>query len=111
MRLGTNMVEYIPVGEALQLVSPFKGEKEVLAFMSNVDTAFEVIKPEHSDILYKFVLTRISGEPRVAIAHRTLENMNFLVRSRYYMSPITFVSTLTDTFIAAIHKRRVCCLL
>ena len=45
MRLGTNMAEYIPVGEALQLVSPFKGEKEVLSFMSNVDTAFEVIKP------------------------------------------------------------------
>jgi hypothetical protein len=46
----------------------------VLAFISNVDTAFEVINPHNSDVLYKFVLKRISGEPRVAIAHRHLEN-------------------------------------
>ena len=42
----------ISVGEALKLVSPFKEDKrEVLAFISNVDTAFEVINPENSDIL------------------------------------------------------------
>jgi hypothetical protein len=46
----------------------------VLAFISNVDTAFEVINPDNSDVLYKFVLTRISGEPRVAITHRNIEN-------------------------------------
>jgi hypothetical protein len=69
------MAEYISVNEALKLVSPFKGDKrEVLAFISNVDMAFEVINPDNSATLYKFVLTRISGEPRVAITHRSLEN-------------------------------------
>jgi len=73
------MAEYISVGEALKLVSPFKGDKkEVLAFISNVDTAFEVINPDNSDVLYKFILTRISGEPRIAIAHRHLENKDDL---------------------------------
>ena len=73
------MAEHISVGEALKLVSPFKGDKrEVLAFISNVDTAFEVINPEDSDVLYKFVLTRISGEPRTAITHRNLENWDDL---------------------------------
>jgi hypothetical protein len=69
------MTDYISVSEALKLVSPFKGDKKkILAFISNVDTAFEVINPDNSDVLYKFVLTRISGEPRVAITHRNLEN-------------------------------------
>jgi len=69
------MADFISISEALKLVSPFKGEKkEVLAFISNVDTAFEVINPDNADVLYKFVLTRISGEPRVAITHRNLEN-------------------------------------
>jgi len=73
------MAEHISVGGALKLVSPFKGdESEVLAFISNVDTAFEVINPENSDVLYKFVLTRISGEPRTAITHRNLENWDDL---------------------------------
>jgi hypothetical protein len=67
--------EYISVSEALKLVSPFSGDKkEVLAFISNVDTAFEVVNPEYSGRLYKFVLTRISGEPRIAITHRHLES-------------------------------------
>ena len=69
------MAQYISVTEALKLVCPFKRDKrEVLAFISNVDTAFEVIDPEQTDILYRFVLTRISGEPRTAITHRNLEN-------------------------------------
>jgi len=69
------MAQYIPVTEALKLVCPFKGDKrEVVAFTSNVDTAFEVIDPEQADTLYRFVLTRISGEPRTAITHRNLEN-------------------------------------
>jgi hypothetical protein len=46
----------------------------VLAFVSNVDTAFEAINPENLDILYKVLLRRISGEPQVAIIHRNLEN-------------------------------------
>lgn len=67
--------EYISVSEALKLVSPFSGnKKEVLAFISNVDTAFEVVNPDHGSRLYKFVLTKISGEPRTAIAQRHLEN-------------------------------------
>jgi hypothetical protein len=40
----------------------------------NVDTAFEVIDPRNKGTLFKFVLTRLSGEPRTAIAHRNLEN-------------------------------------
>jgi hypothetical protein len=67
--------EYIGVSEALKLVTPFSGNKrEILTFISNVDTAFEVINPDHEDRLYKFVLTRISGEPRTAIAHRHLDS-------------------------------------
>jgi len=70
-----DMAEYISVGEALKLVAPFKGEKRgVLAFIANVDTAFEVTDPRNEGTLFKFVLTRISGEPRTAIAHRNLEN-------------------------------------
>jgi len=67
--------DFISVGEPLKLVPPFKGDKqEVLAFIGNVDTAFTVINPSQEAILYKFVLTRISGEPRTAISHRNLEN-------------------------------------
>jgi hypothetical protein len=71
-----NMTEgYVSVGEALKLVTPFTGNKrEILTFISNVNTAFEVINPIHADRMYKFVLTRISGEPRIAIGHRNLEN-------------------------------------
>ena len=69
------MADYIPVRGTLNVVSPFKGDrKEVLAFISNVDTAFEVINPDNAEVLYRFVLTRISGETRVAITHRNLEN-------------------------------------
>jgi hypothetical protein len=72
---SANMTEFISVTEALKLVTPFKGEKrEVLAFIADVDTAFEVINPRNEGILFKFVLTRISGEPRTAIGHRNLEN-------------------------------------
>jgi hypothetical protein len=69
------MVECISVGEALKLEIPFKGGKrEMLAFISNVDTAFEVINLENSLHYCKFVFTRMSGEPRIAITHRNLEN-------------------------------------
>jgi hypothetical protein len=67
--------EYISVSEALKLVSPFSGDKkELLAFISNVDTAFEVVNPNYSGRLYNFVLTRISEEPRIAITHRHLKS-------------------------------------
>ena len=45
-----------------------------MAFIANANTAFEVIDPRNEGTLFKFVLTRISGEPRMAIAHRDLEN-------------------------------------
>ena len=67
--------EFISLGEVLKLVPPFKGDKqEVLAFIGNVDPAFAVINPEQEAILYKFVLVRISGEPKTAISHRNLNN-------------------------------------
>ena len=69
------MADYILVSEILKLLSPFKGDKNVVfAFISNADTDFEVINLDNSDFLYKFVLTRISGEPRAEITHRNLEN-------------------------------------
>jgi hypothetical protein len=62
------------VSEALKFGSPFKEDKrDVLSFISNVDTVFEVINPENSDVLHKFVLIRIVGEHRFAISHRDLE--------------------------------------
>jgi hypothetical protein len=66
--------DFISVGEALKLIPPFKGDKqEVLAFIGNEDTAFTVVNPSQEAILYKFVLTRISGEPRMAISHRNMK--------------------------------------
>ena len=58
------MTEYISVGEALKLVAPFKGNKrDVLAFIANVDTAFEVTDSRNEGTLFKFVSTRINGNP------------------------------------------------
>ena len=67
--------DFISVGEALKLVPYFKGDKqEVLAFIGNADMVFAVINPAQEDVLYKSVLTRISGEARTAISHRVLDN-------------------------------------
>jgi hypothetical protein len=45
--------DYISVGEALELVSPFNGDKrEVLVFIGNLDTTFAVKNPEQEGILY-----------------------------------------------------------
>jgi hypothetical protein len=75
---AANMTEYISMYEALKLVALFKGEKrDVLAFIANVDTAFEVIDQRNEGTLFKFVLTRISGEPRTAIAYRNLKKWDF----------------------------------
>jgi hypothetical protein len=74
-RVRTMAEGYISVGEAVKMIPSFKGNKsEVLAFIGNVDTAFGVIDPNQEEVLYKFVLTRIGGEPRTAITHRNLEN-------------------------------------
>ena len=67
--------DVISVGETFKLIPPFKGDKqEVLTFTGNVDTAFAVINPSEEVILYKFVLTRISVEPRTTISHRKYES-------------------------------------
>jgi hypothetical protein len=61
------MTDRVPVSEALKLVTPFKGDKqEVMEFVANVDNESEVIDHSKAD--------RISGEPRIAITHRNLEN-------------------------------------
>jgi hypothetical protein len=94
-----SMTEYIPVGEALQLVATFKCEKkDVLAFIANVDTAFEVTDPRNEGTFFKFVLTLINGEPMIVIAHRNLENwrvqsflrIRTLKRERWIIMLITF---------------------
>jgi hypothetical protein len=67
--------DFISVGKALKLVPPFRENKQVvLEFTGNVDTAFAVINPRQEEISYKFVLTRISGGPRMAISHKNLDN-------------------------------------
>jgi len=66
--------DFISVGEALKFLPPFKGDRQdVLAFVGNVDTAFALINPSQESISYKFVLTRISGEPITVISHRNHE--------------------------------------
>jgi len=91
------MTDYISVSEALNLVSPFKGDKkEVLAFISNVVIGFEVINADNSDVLYKFVLTRIRVVPRVARTHRNLENWEdlrvFLKKKTLIRSSVRWIS-------------------
>jgi len=72
--------DFINVGEALKLVTPFKGDKqEILAFIGNVGTAFSVINPIQEAILYKFVLTRIGGQRRKVICHRNIESWAKLI--------------------------------
>jgi hypothetical protein len=67
--------DLISLGEAFKLFPYFKGDKqEVLPFVGNVDMAFTVINPVQEDTLFKFVLTWISGEPRITISHRKLDN-------------------------------------
>ena len=74
--------DFINVGEALKLIPPFKGDKqEVLAFIGNLDTAFAVINPSQEAIFYKFVLTRISGEPRTVISYRNIDSWGELKKS------------------------------
>jgi hypothetical protein len=86
-RSETMATEYISVTEALKLVSPFSGnKKEVLTFVSKVETAFSRVNPGNRRRLYQFVLTKISGELRTEISHRHLENWEELkefIRNTY----------------------------
>jgi hypothetical protein len=69
------VTEYISVSEDLKLLTWFNsGKREVLAFITNVNTAFEVTDPRNATTLFKFFLTGISRETRPATAHRNLEN-------------------------------------
>jgi hypothetical protein len=66
---------FISVSDALMLILQFQGNKqEVIEFIGNGDTAFAVINSKQETILYKFVLTRISGEPTTAISLRNLDS-------------------------------------
>jgi hypothetical protein len=90
--------DFISVGEATKLVPPFKGNKqEVLAFIGNVDTAFAVINSSQEAILYKFVLTCISGEPRTAISHR---NLNKWTKLKEFLQN-TYIEKRTQRFHAS----------
>jgi hypothetical protein len=72
-RPSTMNSNFISVWEVTKLVPYFKGSKrEVLVFIGNGDTVFAVINPVQEDVLYKFILTRISGEPRTAVRHTNL---------------------------------------
>jgi TusA-related sulfurtransferase len=67
--------EFVSTGEALKLISSCScNKKDIMSFISDVDTAFELIDPNQGNKLYKFMLTFISGEMRTAIAHRNLDN-------------------------------------
>lgn len=67
--------EFVSMSNALKLVTLFSGnKKEVLTFISNIVLALEVLNPDCENRLYKSVLTRISREPRTAIAHQHLDS-------------------------------------
>jgi hypothetical protein len=61
--------DFNSVREALKQVLPFKGNKQkiLVVFNGNVDSAFAVINSSQETILYKFVLMRVSGEPRTSV--------------------------------------------
>jgi hypothetical protein len=43
-------------------------------FISDVNTAFEPMNPNHKDKLHKIMLISISGEPKTATAYRHLDS-------------------------------------
>jgi len=68
------MTLHVSVSEVFKLVTQFKGDRrKALAFSANVHTAFKVTNPRNMDMLRKFVLTRVSGEPRIAARRSHLE--------------------------------------
>jgi hypothetical protein len=79
------VTEYISICEALKLITPFKGEiREVISFIAKVNTAFEVTDPRNATILYRFVLTIISGETRTAIHHRNLGRIKRILKEHIF---------------------------
>ena len=65
---------FMSIGEALKIVNVFKGEKDTVnTFIANVETALDVVSNENKPRLFRFVLTKIEGEPRNAIQYRNIE--------------------------------------
>jgi hypothetical protein len=55
------------------VIQPFCGDKRTLKeFIDNVSTAFELLRPEQHDLLFKFVKTKITGEARSKLLVRDL---------------------------------------
>jgi hypothetical protein len=80
-----NMTEFISVVEALKLVAPFKGkERNVLAFIANVDNAFEVTDRRNTGTLFKFILTQISGECQCTQRFRKLGRIKGILKEYLY---------------------------
>ena len=66
---------FMSINEALKIVSIFKGDKETLnSFIGNVETALEVVSEQDKPRLFRFVLTKIEGEPRDSIQYRDINN-------------------------------------
>ena len=66
---------FMSINEALKIVSIFKGDKETLnSFIGNVETALEVVSEQDKPRLFRFLLTKIEGEPRDSIQYRDINN-------------------------------------
>ena len=65
---------YMSITDALKIVNVFKGEKDTVnTFIANVETALDVVSEENKPRLFKFILTKIDGEPRNAIQYHNIE--------------------------------------
>jgi hypothetical protein len=96
--------DFMSVREALKLVPYFKGNmEEVLAFIGNVNTTFDVINPVQEDLLYEFVLTWISREPRTTVSHRNLDNWTEL---KEFLKNSYIEKTMLDFHVSQLYKAR-----
>jgi hypothetical protein len=79
--------DFISVGEVLKLVPPFKRNKqESLGFIVNVDTALAMINHKQEAILYKIVLTHVSGGPGTAVTGTSTIGRNV----KYFCKTLTY---------------------
>jgi hypothetical protein len=60
-------VRYCTISEVMKLT-----RTKLREFIDNVTTAFELVRPEHHDLLLKFVKTKITGEARSKLLVRDL---------------------------------------
>jgi hypothetical protein len=72
----SSVEQYCSISEAMKLVSvPFDGDRRKLKeFIDNVNTAFELVKPEQHSLLLKFVKTRITGDAKSKLLVRDLSS-------------------------------------